>query len=132
VQDDGMGRPATFDADEVVVRVARLVAERGYDAVGVDDVVRVTGVARGSLYHRFGSKAGIIAGSLAVVAGAGDDRATVELVALVLASSGARDPLIAAELGRVLADLDRRVDLPSSLGAALLARHPDLTVNPEP
>jgi AcrR family transcriptional regulator len=122
-----MGRPRTFDADAVVAQVAALVAERGYDAVGIDDVVRVTGVARGSLYHHFGSKAGIIAASLAVVAAAGDDDPTIQLVALVLASSGARDPLIAVELSRLLADLGRRHDLPSALGTALLGRHPDLS-----
>lgn len=54
-----MGRTAGFDRD-VVVRAARsLFWERGFDAVGIADLERVTGLGRSSLYHAFESKRGL-------------------------------------------------------------------------
>jgi TetR/AcrR family transcriptional regulator, transcriptional repressor for nem operon len=127
-----MGRPRSFDADQVALTVAGLVLQRGYDAVGVDDIVRVSGVGRGSLYQVFGSKAGLIARGLALAAEQ-DDGDTAALTGLVLASSGARDPLIAAELRRCLARLGPRPELAATLGRALLGRHPELLdPGPEP
>jgi TetR/AcrR family transcriptional regulator len=38
----------------------RLFAARGYDAVGVQEVVDVTGITKPTLYHYFGSKRGLL------------------------------------------------------------------------
>lgn len=49
--------PRTSDArDRLVATAARLFLERSYQAVGVDELCRVTGIRKGSFYHYFSSK----------------------------------------------------------------------------
>lgn len=110
-----MGRTRTFDPDAVAAAMARLVAERGYDAVGIDDLVRSTGVGRGSLYAAFGGKAAIGARALALADGPERDR----LAAMLLASSAATDPDVVTAL-RAWRSAATRPEL--ALGSALLAR----------
>ena len=120
-----MGRPRTFESEAVASNVAALVLERGYDAVGIDDITRATGVGRGSLYRVFGSKAGVIAVALAAAAER-NDPLLAQLTALVLASSAALDPLIRPELTRGLAVIGSAGDPELQLGRALLERHREL------
>ncbi len=120
-----MARPRNFNDDEVIRGVAELILERGFDAVGIDDIVRHTGIGRGSLYRVFGSKAKLVALALEQSRSANDR--LPELTALVLASSTANDPDIAAELRLSLQHLARDAELEVVLGQALLNRHPGLT-----
>jgi AcrR family transcriptional regulator len=48
----------------VLDAAAALFAERGVDAVSMDDVVAAAGVGKGTLYRRFGDKAGLAAALL--------------------------------------------------------------------
>jgi len=48
-----MARPRQFDPEEVLDRSMREFWERGYHETSVDDLVAVTGVNPGSLYHAF-------------------------------------------------------------------------------
>lgn len=105
---------------------AQLVADRGYDSVGIDDIVRVTGVARGSLYNVFGSKAGIVAHGMPIVMARDTVEQATRLTAMLLASTGARDPLIADQLRIQLRELATRGSVQMQVGAALLAPHADL------
>ncbi len=43
----------------------RLFADRGYDAVGVQELVKLAGVTKPTLYHYFGSKQGVLEAVLA-------------------------------------------------------------------
>jgi TetR/AcrR family transcriptional repressor of nem operon len=57
---DPMARPRQFDPEEVLDRSMREFWERGYRETTVDDLVGVTGVNPGSLYHAFpGGKRGL-------------------------------------------------------------------------
>ena len=51
-----MGRPKTYDRDEVTDRAMRLFWERGYHAASVRDLTEAMGVNAYSLYAEFGSK----------------------------------------------------------------------------
>lgn len=54
------GVPMT-DNRQILLDVAlRLFAERGYDAVGVQEIVNAAGVTKPTLYHYFGSKRGLL------------------------------------------------------------------------
>src|SRR5690242_8879114 len=59
-----MGRPRTFDEDEVITAAADLFAARAYDGISVDDLVTHLGVHRNSLYKVFGSKRGLYLAAL--------------------------------------------------------------------
>ena len=57
--------PRTYDADAAMDRALDLFWERGYEAVSVEDLVRVTGMNRFGLYQRFGDKRGLLLACLA-------------------------------------------------------------------
>lgn len=50
------GRPATFDRDELIAQVMELFWERGYGNLSLNEVARVTGLSRASLYNAFATK----------------------------------------------------------------------------
>ncbi|MGD9526508.1 TetR/AcrR family transcriptional regulator [Pseudonocardia sp.] len=50
-----------FDEQQVLDRVTELFRHRGYAATSIDDLVRETGLSRGSLYSTFGGKAELFA-----------------------------------------------------------------------
>jgi len=54
------GRPRSFDMDQALDTAIRLFQARGYDAVGVAELVEELGIKPPSFYAAFGSKAGLI------------------------------------------------------------------------
>lgn len=50
------GRPREFDEDEVLDRALDVFWEHGYEATSVSDLMKATGLAKGSLYKAFGDK----------------------------------------------------------------------------
>jgi len=103
----------------LIAAARELFAERGYAAVGTEEIVRATGVTRGALYHHFAGKRELFAAVYEDV-----ERQLVERIA-ASAISSAGDPLQALHAG-AQAFLDacedpavRRialVDAPSVLG----------------
>ncbi len=51
-----MARPREFDEAQVLALARALFASQGYNGTSIDDLVRNTGLLRGSLYKAFGSK----------------------------------------------------------------------------
>ncbi|MEY2826347.1 MAG: hypothetical protein RLZZ122_711 [Actinomycetota bacterium] len=51
-----MARPREFDESQVLARACEVFARYGYNGTSIDDLVKVTGLLRGSLYKAFGSK----------------------------------------------------------------------------
>jgi len=48
--------------EQVVLRAARVFAERGYDQTSMQDLADAVGIAAGGLYHYFGSKEALLIG----------------------------------------------------------------------
>jgi TetR/AcrR family transcriptional regulator, transcriptional repressor for nem operon len=51
-----MARPRAFDESVVLSQARALFANQGYNGTSIDDLVKATGLLRGSLYKAFGSK----------------------------------------------------------------------------
>lgn len=51
-----MARPRAFDEAVVRSQARELFAAQGYNGTSIDDLVKATGLLRGSLYKAFGSK----------------------------------------------------------------------------
>jgi len=59
-----MARPRTYVRDEVVSRAADLFVRKGYEGAHLEELVRVTGLNRFSLYKEFGGKEGLFQAAL--------------------------------------------------------------------
>ena len=122
-----MGRPRSFDEATAVAAAASLFCERGYDGTSVDDLVRVLGIHRGSLYQTFGSKRGLwlraLRAHVEALAGPDDDltfllRAAVERAPLDRETA----VLVSAGLARIRSGLPEDTDLAQVLGERLIER----------
>jgi AcrR family transcriptional regulator len=78
----------------------RLFAERGYDAVAAEEIVRAAGVTRGALYHHFGGKAELLDAVYELL-----EREMTARIARVVLGSELESPLEAMRAG-VAAFLD--------------------------
>jgi AcrR family transcriptional regulator len=79
----------------LLVTTARaLFAERGYAAVGTEEIVRNAGITRGALYHHFGGKKDLLEAVYCQV----EEELTQEIGQLVLREA-AESPLAAMETG---------------------------------
>ena len=72
----------------------RLFTERGYEAVGTEEIVRAAGVTRGALYHHFGGKAGLLDAAYQQV-----EAESTERVARIVLGSELESPLDAMKAG---------------------------------
>jgi len=59
-----MGRPREFDEATVIGSSKELFASHGYHGTSLDDLVKATGLLRGSIYKAFGSKRNLFETSL--------------------------------------------------------------------
>jgi AcrR family transcriptional regulator len=78
--------------ERLLAHARELFAERGYAAVGTEEIVRGAGVTRGALYHQFRDKAALFEAVVEEVEGE-----TTEAIAA--RAAGAEDPLQALRLG---------------------------------
>ncbi len=66
-----MARPRSFDDDDTLEAIRTQFWETGYAATSVDDLIRATGLGKGSLYGAFGSKHDMFVRSLSDYTAAG-------------------------------------------------------------
>ncbi|MFX0543708.1 TetR/AcrR family transcriptional regulator [Roseovarius sp. S4756] len=50
------GRPRQFDEDQALAAIMQLFWEHGYEATGLSDIIKATGLGKASLYATFGNK----------------------------------------------------------------------------
>jgi AcrR family transcriptional regulator len=87
------GRSAQTQA-ALVGAARRLFAERGYAAVGTDEIARAAGVTRGALYHQFDGKPELFAAVFEEV-----ESELVGEIDLAFADAFAADPMAAVRAG---------------------------------
>jgi AcrR family transcriptional regulator len=80
--------------DALIEAARRLFTDRGYDAVGTEEIVRAAGVTRGALYHHFGDKAKLLEAVYERV-----EAESTERVARVVLGSELHSPLEAMKAG---------------------------------
>lgn len=95
-----MGRPRSFDTDEVVDSAMEVFWTYGYGNTSPAQLVEATGLAKGSLYNAFGSKRELFERALARY-----DRLGLELFTDILTRPGTTRERIGALL-RALVDAD--------------------------
>src|SRR3954464_13244035 len=78
--------------EKLLTAARELFAERGYAAVGTEEIVRAAGVTRGALYHQFRDKAALFEAVVEAVEAETTD-------AIAARAAGAEDPLQALRLG---------------------------------
>ncbi len=78
----------------LIAAARRLFTERGYDAVGSEEIVRAAGVTRGALYHHFGGKPGLLEAAYEQL-----EAESTERVARIVLGSGLDSPLAAMKAG---------------------------------
>jgi AcrR family transcriptional regulator len=84
---------------ELIAVARRLFGERGYAAVGTEEIVRSAGVTRGALYHHFESKRELLAAAYEQI----ESELTERIGAAALAGDRApANPLEALQLGSEL------------------------------
>lgn len=59
-----MGWKKKFNSTEVIRAITSVFLQYGYEATSLDDLVKATGLLRGSLYSEFGSKRGMFLAAL--------------------------------------------------------------------
>ena len=114
-----MGRTRGFDEACVVRQANDAFLATGYEATSVDDLVRATGLQRGSLYQAFGSKRGIFLAALRQVTVDPRAPSTLDLLLIAALEMAPRDD----EIRRLVAEAVVGLDDPAQvLGDRLLQR----------
>jgi TetR/AcrR family transcriptional repressor of nem operon len=98
-----MGRPPSFERADAIRSAAGSFLRTGYEGTSIDDLVRSTGVHRGSLYQAFGSKRGLFLASLrqVLIDGSGTAEA-LDLLLVATLELAPRDTEVRAIVTEVL------------------------------
>jgi len=80
--------------DALIAAARRLFTERGYEAVGTEEIVRAAGVSRGALYHQFGDKASLLEAAYERI-----EAESTERVARIVLGSELQSPVAAMKAG---------------------------------
>ncbi|WP_124054278.1 TetR/AcrR family transcriptional regulator [Arcanobacterium ihumii] len=114
-----MGRNRSFNLTEVLHSSAALFRSKGYEASSIDDVVKVTGVHRGSLYNTFGSKYGLFLKVLDNALESLDQPENIELLLVALFDAAPNDPTVQ---NLIEPAIKTHTSIATTLGLALLSR----------
>lgn len=98
-----MARPRAFDEKTVLAQARALFAKQGYNGTSIDDLVRMTGLLRGSLYKAFGSKRNLFEMLLAeVIHDFHSTPENLDLLTVALKDLGADDAQIRAHCSSIV------------------------------
>ena len=116
-----MARPREFDEKIVLAKARTLFATQGYNGTTADDLVKATGLLRGSLYKAFGSKRNLFELLfIEVVDGFESTPENLDLLTVALKDLASVDPQIKRHCLRIVGA--RKSDFAVSLGNNLLEK----------
>lgn len=103
-----LGRPREFDPDEILTKIMRLFWEHGYEATGLSDIIKATGLGKASLYSAFGNKQSMYLKALARYEKLVVDTGVAMLRASQTAPLARIEAFVSSPIAAVRDDADRR------------------------
>lgn len=120
-----MGRNQSFDEAEALKTVANLLAKINPDALGMDSIIKATGIQRQSIYRTWGSKSGLIASAIKYASYNASEKDLIAILALTLGSESALDKPILNSLNLLINQMNKEHSnhtLQTSIGKHLTSR----------
>jgi AcrR family transcriptional regulator len=120
-----MGRKQSFSEDEALQIVAALLTKMSPDALGMDSIIKATGIQRQSIYRTWGSKSGLIASAIQFASKNSPEKELVAILALTLGSETALEKPVTTSLSSLIFQMNKESsseDLQTSIGRYLTNR----------
>jgi AcrR family transcriptional regulator len=120
-----MGRNQTFNEADVLRTIAELLTRINPDALGMDYIIKATGVQRQSIYRTWGSKSELIASAIQFASKNTPEKDLVAILALTLGSESALEKQVGTSLSSLVQEMNKgssTEDLQISIGKFLTNR----------
>lgn len=120
-----MGRNQSFVEAEALKTIASLLAKINPDALGMDAIIKATGIQRQSIYRTWGSKSGLIASAIKYASENTSEKDLIAILALTLGSESALDKPILNSLNSLINQMNKEHsnhNLQTSIGKHLTSR----------
>ena len=120
-----MGRNQTFVEEDALRTIAELLTRINPDALGMDFIIKATGIQRQSIYRTWGSKSELIASAIQFASNNASERDLVAILALTLGSESALEKPVATSLSSLVQKMNKASsteDLQTSIGKFLTNR----------
>lgn len=105
-----MGRTREFNEEKVLLESAKVFAKNGYAGTSISQLVKATGLLRGSLYSAYYSKAGLFTTCFNYIAEyeVTDDGLLIDLLIIALLERTADDNEVKKVAQKVIAALEQK------------------------
>ena len=120
-----MGRNQTFVEEDALRTITELLTRINPDALGMDFIIKATGIQRQSIYRTWGSKSELIASAIQFASNNASERDLVAILALTLGSESAHEKPVATSLSSLVQKINKASsteDLQTSIGKFLTNR----------
>ena len=120
-----MGRNQTFVEEDALRTIAELLTRINPDALGMDFIIKATGIQRQSIYRTWGSKSELIASAIQFASSNASEKDLVAILALTLGSESALEKPVATSLNSLVQKMNMASsteDLQTSIGKYLTNR----------
>ena len=120
-----MGRNQSFDESDVLETISNLLITINPDALGMDAIIKETGIQRQSIYRKWGSKSGLIASAIQYASENTSDKNLIAILALTLGSESALEKPIFNSLNSLINKMNKErpdLNLQNSIGKYLINR----------
>ena len=120
-----MGRNQSFDESDVLETISNLLIAINPDALGMDAIIKATGIQRQSIYRTWGSKSGLIASAIQYASENESEKNLIAILALTLGSESALDKPVQSALNSLVNQMNKKEsnqNLHTSIGKYLTNR----------